>query len=178
MQNRTERRFDAILWSAAVLCCALGAGAAWGALRALDARADRLAAKRAEIEALDAIARDAAAVEHARAALAALPERRPADLEALRRGMPALPAPADTRETRMALSGGWIVRQRELDFDAARLADVLDLARAAEQSGQGADGPVRPPWRLSRLVFRGAPGEPGRGRVVIRLDALERADTP
>jgi hypothetical protein len=178
MHTLSERRIDALFWTAAVLCLALGAGTAWGTFRSLGSRAARLGEKRAELAALDAIAHDAAAVEQARAALAALPQQRPADLDAVRRAAHSAPAPADTRETRVALSGGWVLRRRELDFESARLADVLELAHAAERSGLDERGAVRPPWRLTRVVFRGAPGEPGRGRVAIRLDALERSATP
>lgn len=175
MKPLSERQVTGIMWAAAVAALVLGVVSAATGVGALRERRERLIEKRGEMNELRVIESDIAATDAAMAACERLPERQATRLDDILRETLPDAKPEDVRETRHELSGGWMVRQREMAFSDVSLGDVLAMAHQAEQAGLSRDGAlVRPPWRLSRLVFRGAPGASGRGRIVVQLDAVER----
>jgi hypothetical protein len=172
MKPPSERRTAAILWAAAIAALGIGAAMAATGFATLRERHARLIEKRAEMNELRAIEREGASAIAALAALERLPEKQAARLDGASGGAIK---PDDARDTRHELGGGWIVRRREWAYNDAPLRDVLAMAREGERTGFGPNGVMaRPPWRLSSLVFRATPGSPGRGRIVMRLDAVER----
>ena len=72
--------------------------------------------------------------------------------------------PEDTRVLDENGPPGWRVLRREFTLSDAPLADVIDFVQRAESA--------RPPWKLVRCTIHASPHQPGRARVVLRLQTL------
>ncbi|MBN1556556.1 MAG: hypothetical protein JW951_00250 [Lentisphaerae bacterium] len=173
----TERHWRSAVWSAALGVLLIGAVLGWRTRTDLRAHARRLERKREELAEARALYARRAGLEAAAAALRALPDGHPAPLDGLL-AAPGAQKPDDSREEAAAAPGGWRVWRHELVFRDAPLADVMDWVCRAEAANGSAAGraPVRPPWRLERLAFTASPRAPGRGRIVVALEAVERED--
>lgn len=84
-----------------------------------------------------------------------------------RKRYPQLQAEFSDRET-LPLRPGWAVRRIDARLEDATLAGVADMLAGAET--------MRPPWRVVSLELTATPGETGRGRVALVMEALVRPE--
>jgi hypothetical protein len=84
-----------------------------------------------------------------------------------REHFPHLPAEFSERET-LPLRPGWAVRRIDVRLEDARLPEVASMLTEAEN--------LRPPWRMVSLDLTAAPGETGRGRLALVMEALVRPE--
>lgn len=92
----------------------------------------------------------------------------PPDLAAWHREhFPQLPAEFSERET-LPLRPGWAVRRIDVRLEDASLPDVASMLAGAET--------LQPPWRVVSLDLTATPGETGRGRLALVMEALVRPE--
>jgi hypothetical protein len=155
------------LWIAAGLSVALGSTMALRAAVAARTAGARLEMKVAWLRQLRDMERTASRCQEATDAFQGLATTRPPPLPALlKRHFPGA-ATADVRETeRIEAASGWTLRRNEVSLTDTPLDRVMAFLVDAESQ--------RPPWRLVKCDIMAVPQVPGSGRVVLRLEALEK----
>jgi len=163
MTNRISR-----LWIWPVSASVLVAGIALTCQSARRARttSQRSIRKLRELNALRGFELDLNRCLAARQAFEALENKRPVPLARSLKDTAFESGTLNQREVRRDTAGEWVVRQKEIAFDGATLATVIEFVRKVEAQ--------RPPWRLKKCVLSASsrPGEPGH--AVLLLEALEK----
>ena len=92
----------------------------------------------------------------------------PPDLAAwCRAQFPQLPAEFSEREI-LPLRRGWVARRIDVRLEDASLPEVASMLAGAET--------LQPPWRVVSLDLTATPGETGRGRLALVMEALVRSE--
>jgi len=137
-------------------------------VRHLAAVSRRLTRKHGEMARLQQLAGEVARGEETIREFGALSDRRPGSLRGLLdRTFPGSKA-QDVRESVRESVPGWIVRQVEIAFSEAGIAEVAAFVAAAEAQ--------RPPWRLARCLVNSSPHTPGAAQVVLQLETAEKQE--
>jgi hypothetical protein len=167
MRPADERGTPALLLGAALVVFALGLTVGLRALGEGRVRLDRIRARLAQFDALQARDRALAGYLAAKSQFDALPEAKARDLQPLmQESLPGYQA-EDVRDASAEVSPGWVLRRREIAFREAPIAKAEEFVRRAEA--------LRPPWRLSKCVLRASSRAAGFGHVVLVMEALERS---
>lgn len=148
---------------------ALLAGILWTAvnLHNLPPAAARLRTRAAVLEELRQWQMEHARLRHARDVFEQMPRpSRAADPARLAAGHLPGVSPEVSERGAEQLPHGWRIRRVEIRFGEADLAAVGEFMRAAAA--------IDPPWMLRAADINVTPYRPGFGRVVLRLEALER----
>ena len=72
------------------------------------------------------------------------------------------------QQTPLAVGSGWILQQAHLTIENVLLRGFSTFIGSLESE--------RPPWRVRECTIEANPGEPGSGRVSLRLEALHKED--
>jgi len=163
----TGKLFQRILWAAAAAALLTGISMTVHSVSTLNETSGRMRNKVRSLGKMRRMESELASYQAAFDAYEALPDKRPTPLSTtLENTLP----PDITREIREAerlgVAGGWTMRRYEISMNRAPISEVVAFVAAAEAG--------RPPWRLSKCDVRVDPQSPGSGRVVLKMEALEK----
>ncbi len=155
-----------LLYGAAVAACLLGAALSFQSAQLASEVSRQLRDKYADLARLRDLQQNEERVAGALNAFERLPSKAPPLLDDLvSLAVPEAHATIRTREVR-PVAEGWSARSTEVSFNDVALSDLSRLVERAEIQ--------RPPWRLVELNITASEQTPGRGRVTLLLEALEK----
>lgn len=163
-----EHRMLRLLWLGAFAVLALGAGMAIRTSGRLRGDAARIRRKAEELESLrmeKAMLEDYTVAVRA---IDALPATARESFAGILKSATGTAQPEDVRDLYEPCAPGWTLHVKELVFDDLAIEEAMRLVGELEAQ--------RPPWRMAKCGIRASSQEAGRGRVMLRMEHLEKQE--